>query len=628
MEHVRERKSNAAKQFAYNKLKNENYVRAAAAAVAASGDRTPVKNAPQRPPQPKLPSFDPKDKDKEGMLIDLTSPQQHDITNAGVNRLFTNKFVHDMNGLSILDAPIDVPTEEFEPEAAAIHFESARIDPPPYQSPPMYSNADRNKSTDPDLYQNLDPFDTSHIAEMALKQQQQLQHHQQLAIAAAPSSMTECYVSTKSISSLENSILLRNNSSLIDEALSSRQMLPQNSKPNRSSMYAPVMMHQSPKNDCTTTAMHSSSTESLPLKQFTDDMLSDSLRVNLSALSLNDSSELASSSLPATNVGAADEPKKLDRNFLAQLEKNITKAESTNPNVNMNVNIRQPNDLATVNAKEASVTTISGNALAHGQTYWMQNDTNTGAYGMGQTQSPSKYNATNEAMKNMSTTLAKKTHNIDVCNMSGAGTNQTNTDSTIYGNHDANQMNGVAATASNMNGAMVNGDMAIYGNYGANATNGGQTIQPAVMGGGGTSDRIYYSSNFYDSVAQSVIYDEVAAEVEYMSRLRPHRSAPVAPLSAQQIQRRLEKAQKEQIEQMYGNVSAHNTYSNGYGPTVPRTDPLVYEEINQNSQQRIQSLMKDISNDATEQEAKDALHAVNWDHNQAVRYFKIERLLR
>lgn len=162
-------------------------------------------------------------------------------------------------------------------------------------------------------------------------------------------------------------------------------------------------------------------------------------------------------------------------------------------------------------------------------------------------------------------------------------------------------------------------------------------MQPTMQPTSGNS--IYYGSNFYDSVAQSVIYDEVAAEEEYMSRLRPHRTAPVAPspLSAQQIQRRMEKAKSGQYDQIYGNMGAHNIYSNGYsagavgnavgnGGGVAKS--TIYDELNQSSQQRIQLLMKDLSHDATEQEAKDALHAVNWDHNQAVRHFKVERLLR
>ena len=91
----------------------------------------------------------------------------------------------------------------------------------------------------------------------------------------------------------------------------------------------------------------------------------------------------------------------------------------------------------------------------------------------------------------------------------------------------------------------------------------------------------------YNNINQSVIYDEVSNEDE---SLRPSRPAPNVPLSAQQIQRRLDK-----IAQQNGQVYA---------------------------------LMQDLGDDATDDEVRNALEAVNWDRDMAIRHFKIERLCR
>lgn len=85
---------------------------------------------------------------------------------------------------------------------------------------------------------------------------------------------------------------------------------------------------------------------------------------------------------------------------------------------------------------------------------------------------------------------------------------------------------------------------------------------------------------------QPVIYDEVSND----ELLRPIRAAPAAPLSAQQIQRRL--------------------------------DRLAQQD------QQVAALMSELGEEANEDEARDALTAVNWDHTLAVRHFKIERLCR
>lgn len=96
--------------------------------------------------------------------------------------------------------------------------------------------------------------------------------------------------------------------------------------------------------------------------------------------------------------------------------------------------------------------------------------------------------------------------------------------------------------------------------------------------------------------------------------LRPHRPAPVVPLggpilSAQQIQRRLERERiqqhQQQQHQVYGNLPGANSEA-----------------------QQVAALMREVGEDATHDEALLALQSANWEMSVAVRQFKIERLVR
>jgi hypothetical protein len=105
----------------------------------------------------------------------------------------------------------------------------------------------------------------------------------------------------------------------------------------------------------------------------------------------------------------------------------------------------------------------------------------------------------------------------------------------------------------------------------------------------------YNNLNLYNNVQPPVIYDEVANE----ELLRPIRPAPMAPTTNQQAQPQLS---NQQIQR--------------------RLEKLAQQE------QQIGGLMMELGEDATEQDAKDALEAVGWDHTLAVRYYKVERLFR
>uniref|UniRef100_T1PEI2 UBA/TS-N domain protein n=1 Tax=Musca domestica TaxID=7370 RepID=T1PEI2_MUSDO len=109
---------------------------------------------------------------------------------------------------------------------------------------------------------------------------------------------------------------------------------------------------------------------------------------------------------------------------------------------------------------------------------------------------------------------------------------------------------------------------------------------------------------------QPAIYDEVAGD-DY---LRPHRPAPLAPpqLSAQQIQRRLEKLKRQQEAQMEGS-------NNLYAPV-----PSEFER----EQQKLQQMMQDLGPNAQEIDVRNALRAASGDTTLAIRHYKIDQLSR
>ena len=122
--------------------------------------------------------------------------------------------------------------------------------------------------------------------------------------------------------------------------------------------------------------------------------------------------------------------------------------------------------------------------------------------------------------------------------------------------------------------------------------------------------QIYSNGNVNTNPNPPAIYDEVALD-DY---LRPHRPAPLAPpqLSAQQIQRRLEKLKRQQESQNDG----HNSL---YAPP-----PSDYERENQ----KIQQIMQDLGPNTQEIEVRNALRAASGDINLAIRHYKIDQLSR
>lgn len=631
---MRERKSNAQKQFAYNKLKNEKQV------IMKHENRKSL-TAPKRPPQPKLVNFEKKEKD--GMLIDLTSPQQQDIPTLMPNgSVFDSAFASKLNDMSILDAPIDVPTEGYpDEELNAVGFfdsesSNTKPEPPPYAAPPTYMNTFVMNN-----YGNLDPFDTSHIAST------QSQPSTMATTAAASSSSHFYSAEDNSSKFIRNQIQTTSCKELgyisrprptaksdIDEMIQ-----------NKMASLSPKINHKQIPSATTATNDVLSSDPNRQATQSTNDSsfkvsdnsaLNDSLQVNLSSLTLNDSDEFASHTMPSTS---AEQNPKLDRAFLAELEKEIYKND--NAAINLNVNNAQANEFGTLNAKDNTVSAISHS------TNWLKNDVTAKVYQQKNAvaaamQSPSKYNNDSIKMSNneSATTnlaLSKKLYNSEI---NSADLNA------IYASSASNQM----GIANNVTMATANSgsNQAIYSNYAMTGNNSvtqhdqkynfvTSASNNYSVGAATTNINNIYSVasdiygsaagvNVYDVVAsssnseyyqtiqpndfQSVIYDEVAADMD----IRPHRPAPGPPiLSAQQIQRRLERAQKEQSHQLYGNLESNyvnNSFSNA------AANHSIYEEINQKA--NTISSCNDVS-------TKDTLNAAN---SGTIKNMKIEQLLR
>ncbi|KAL5286648.1 TNK2 family protein [Megaselia abdita] len=128
-----------------------------------------------------------------------------------------------------------------------------------------------------------------------------------------------------------------------------------------------------------------------------------------------------------------------------------------------------------------------------------------------------------------------------------------------------------------------------------------------------------YASDFYDAVAPtpstyygqvpaaSVIYDEVTSD-DY---LRPHRPAP--QLSAQQIQRRLEKMKMQGGNQIY---------------QMTQTQEQIYDATDSGEHDRLAAVLKELGPGAIEEDAKASLVACNWDHHVSVKHYKVNQLVK
>ncbi|XP_040165547.1 uncharacterized protein LOC120901572 [Anopheles arabiensis] len=614
-QYVKERKSNASKQFSYNKLVNENHSKQQHLHHQAQLHRPP------RPPQPQQPAA------TEGILIDLSSPND-DATFGGSSGASGAASGTVRQVASILDEPIDIPTEGDDPFGAqqpaqqqheqqhlqlatVASFASvspvppvaAKLEPPPYQMPPKYSNTYgivHDSTLNLSIATEPDPF--------APQQSQPAQQHYQ----KQETIVTSDYESgpSSSVSARDLMASIKRQQTIEQGAAPPIQPVYGNwrgSVSNINSNYGRVGTDL----DGLTADMLSSlnngpSGSGLSSPGGSRDAYNDSLEVNVSG---NGLASPYGGSTAHVNVT----PKKLDKSFLAELEKDIYKQEPSAGN-SMNSSVAYA---ARNSAKDVSHSKYDTTAnLAMSQIYANQANSIALAASLQQqlTLSPKKQNMVQQPVASDTNTLVQQ-----------MWAERNNVAAAAAPLPDGGQQP-VSPQKSHNFVALSNGvQPAHHHQYGSTMSLSSANIYSSVYNGSIASSDVYQTvgGDLYDVVAPTpaslyervpaqqiynnvmgqqgsmmainitgpnatAIYDEVSNE--QLSELRPIRPAPSAPLSAQQIQRRL--------------------------------DRLAQQD------QQVASLLQELGDEANEEEARNSLAAVNWDHTLAVRHFKIERLCR
>lgn len=685
-QYARERKSNASKQFAYNKLKSEKQQMA-------------MKSKPSRPPQPKVPNAE---AEKEGMLIDL-SPNDGGVLSISSSRQMAMSQTPSMN-ISLLDAPIDVPTENMETNSynLATTSSDSKPEPPPYQSPPTYINtlgintqSDNNYALNNFQQNQFDPFDTSYIGSETVthrygstnvtRQQlnqnstadaQILKHSNNQNGAIAKQKIMTTQLDTlvmNTMVSLSPRSSVKNLSTLVSNDVKSNMTTNNLTQWNTRSQLN--VSQGSIVNETLDVSM--ADADVITFNNETDQSLSESLKVNLSSLSIDDSIN-----------SSFNTPKKLDKAFYAELEKEIYKNESSAASLIVNTSqtyagnsSNKENSVSTMpseiyerrtagnssdilnlnkvqnlsprplkyantmtksinqeiaqnnraiyessalnfsyhnNVQTAATSAASSKNYSH-IPYQFQKQNNTDTNGAVSGSSIDTNSVINQIWFEQQNTVGLATANVQPVAVAQPLPSTTdsprkqgqygNIPTTTEKNHNFvaisnrapinnQQINDLTRQVNNMYSSVA-GDI-----YGSVAGDIYESIMPpgsARYGSIPRNSQVYGNSSAATLPSmQPVLYDEVASE----ELLRPHRPAPVVPLmqplSAQQIQRRLER------QQLYGNLPNQAT----------------------NESQKVTALMREIGDEATHAEVVQALQSANWDHSIAIRHFKIERLVR
>ncbi len=635
-----------------------------------------MKMKPSRPPQPKVMNAE-----KEGMLIDL-SPNENPLLNSS-GQLATSQTP---TNISLLDAPIEVPTEHSGFDLADVRVDSVRLEPPPYQYPPTYmntlgisqpdSNVNNKSFSNFQQSHHSDPFDTSYIAEDT-----NLTANSNTSLNAVYNNIqsTNAY---RYSSNIEKNVQISQRNTTTDVKQNNSNGAIAKQKPitltsELDTLVMNTMASLSPRNSVKNLSFADNNKYANNLQwnssahqhgdiddSSNSESLSDSLRVNLSALSLDDS----------INNSAAT-PKKLDKSLYSDLEKEIYKSESTSSSVNVNtsqnydrISLSKENSVSAIPSEiydrrlEATSSAISLNKVQNAATKPPAKQTNTMTKSTNQEIAQVHRNPyeiplsfTQNAISLTKNYSSPSSSSVTSSSASMHPYAKQNNTETIATNSSVNDTNAVInqiwfeQTAKDVN--VQSPRKSFYGNvtqpqHGPEKNHNFVAIsnRPTSMIQNDTkplNTNLYSGSDFYSSVAGDfydtvpannaasalyvsmprnnsiygnesqnvpVIYDEVSGE----ELLRPHRPAPLAPppLSSQQIQRRMEKErQQQQKQQIYGNLAAGT--ANGM---------IEF--------QKVLELMQDVGDDATHVEATQALQAVGWDHSLAVRHFKIERLMR
>ncbi|EDV50864.1 uncharacterized protein LOC6543634 [Drosophila erecta] len=548
--HAKERKSTSSKQFAYNKLVNE--------AAAGLHRRNAVKHkgavvGPQRPPPPQF--------QQEGILIDI-SPDMRPIAEGGADG---PKGAGDSSSLQadssfcILDAPIDVPTyagssgsgdlnvsptyyneqPQFDFDPANVTASPGRLQPPPYQMPPTYSNTmefvqkrDLQQQQLATPVRERDPFDTTNV-ETAVALYSNFNHSLEAATPPAP---------------IYNSPSVRK--SLFGGSNSNKENIP---------------------------ALESAA-----------------MQLNLSNLALERHDITTISSQPVEPVPAPPaDGVLLDKSFIAELEKDMYSNGQNRAQEEYQRNSTQMYASKDIVYKQ-NLTPLK-NGVTPGSVHSNHSSPSS-------TASPKQNNV--EAAAAAAATTQSVVNRIWYEQVASTQSEYyaqpppEQAEEQIYQNHHQQQqqeLNHSFVAISNRVVAPKN-----------NAYSSTASLYDAVAAS--TAGSTYYGQ--VPNGSGAVLYDEVTQD-DY---LRPTRPAPLAPppLSAQQIQRRMEKMRLQQQQQLDGAHQLYAPVPSDYG----------------REQEKLQQLMQELGNSAVEQDVRNALRAASGDVGLATRHYKIDQLAR
>ncbi|XP_037944519.1 uncharacterized protein LOC119677308 isoform X2 [Teleopsis dalmanni] len=613
--HAKERKSITNKQFAYNKLVNERGIEVKQAQLSKAGSKAKHKQGPQRPPPPQ--------QQQEGILIDI-SPEFGGTGSppAPLMHLGESTSLKMDSSFCILDAPIDVPTEgeEFssnEPQTPSpllphqFQFGNSpsRLQPPPYQMPPTYSNT----------------------MEFALQQQQNQQQQQRDPFDTSSLDVTKLNI----LQSSSSEIPLYSN--VNKQQQSEKQETPLRNVTTNSNYNSPTVRR----------SLFGASSLSLGNKENIPEQLADennsSVALNTEVTKNDDSIHINMSDNSVEKCGVQTEKVLLDKSFIAELEKDMYSNKGQNDYernsaqmyVNKEIIYKQnltPLKNSTVNSNLSSPT--SNNVSPKMKNLEQQQQLSLGATASSTTNALEMRNSIYLSQE------AHKQNNLEAASVSTAVNPTQSAVNRIWYEHIAGQSvyyaqppediyqnqsslqqissiqnHGFVAVSNRVvppktqNQQLYATAGSVYGSIAGREMYDSVAPTPSTYYGqiplnAATANGIYTNGTLTNT-QNPAIYDEVTAD-DY---LRPHRPAPLAPpqLSAQQIQRRLEKLQQQD--------GANNLYA-----------PVPTDFGREND--KIQQIIRDLGSTAAELDVRNALRAANGDANLAIRHYKIDQLSR
>nr|XP_036225045.1 uncharacterized protein LOC106624598 isoform X1 [Bactrocera oleae]XP_036225046.1 uncharacterized protein LOC106624598 isoform X1 [Bactrocera oleae]XP_036225047.1 uncharacterized protein LOC106624598 isoform X1 [Bactrocera oleae]XP_036225048.1 uncharacterized protein LOC106624598 isoform X1 [Bactrocera oleae]XP_036225049.1 uncharacterized protein LOC106624598 isoform X1 [Bactrocera oleae] len=625
--HAKERKSVSSKQFAYNKLVNERTAelqRNQSVQFAKGKGVNNIKQVPQRPPPPQQQQI-------EGILIDISPEFGPPATSISCDESGSIKI---SNSLCLLDAPIDIPTEGEEYVAAPFTYSSAsaqqtflagtsplgqRLQPPPYQMPPTYSNTIEFTQQQQSM-QHRDPFDTSSVHMNYEKdtgngvntnnavytnvghppyqvQQSILRANSIQSLYNNPSARKSLFSTTSSCSgnkeNVPHSLAMENQNNVISESEDALQTslssLSLEKLKTESSTESNVLLDKSfiaelEKDMYSSKGQNDYERNSIQMYTSKENVYKQNLTPLKNSTSLSNSTNASSNGvspklqnlgtynqLQYSNAAVTEAPKSLN----GQHKQNNLEAAGTNPTTSS----EERTEGFTENTQDVinRIWYERVNGISTSATYYSQPPENT-------YQNQSNYS------DRYGSAINSKESNHSFVAISNRVVPQTTQGNKIYGS--AASLYG-SVSGRELYDAVAPTPSTYYGQIPLNAID--------------TDNGIFTSGLTTASAAPAAIYDEVTLD-DY---LRPHRPAPLAPplLSAQQIQRRLEKL-KQQQENGGGNLYA----------------PVPSEAAKEN--EKMQQILKDLGSAAQEVDVRNALRAANGDANVAIRLYKIDQLTR